>query len=71
MMNVIERFLKYVSYDTMSDPLSHSAPSSEKQLALAHELVKEMREIGIQEAHVDEYGIVYGWIPAIWILHQI
>ncbi len=64
MMNVIERFLKYVSYDTMSDPLSHSAPSSEKQLALAHELVKEMREIGIQEAHVDEYGIVYGWIPA-------
>ncbi len=64
MMNVIERFLKYVSYDTMSDPLSHSAPSSEKQLVLAHELVKEMREIGIQEAHVDEYGIVYGWIPA-------
>lgn len=64
MMNVVERFLKYVSYDTMSDPLSQSAPSSQKQLVLAQELVKEMQAIGIQAAHVDDNGIVYGWIPA-------
>lgn len=63
-MNVIDRFLTYVRYDTMSDPLSPSAPSSAKQLVLARELVKEMQEIGVSDAHVDEYGVVYGWIPA-------
>lgn len=63
-MNVVERFLKYVSFDTMSDPNSETVPSSKKQLVLAKELVNEMKEIGIQDAHVDEFGVVYGWIPA-------
>lgn len=63
-MNVVDRFLKYVSFDTMSDPSSDTVPSSKKQLVLAKELVEEMKELGIQDAHVDEYGVVYGWIPA-------
>lgn len=63
-MNVVDRFMKYVRFDTMSDPNSESVPSSAKQLVLAQALVEEMQEMGIEDAHVDEYGIVYGWIPS-------
>ena len=63
-MNVVERFLTYVKMESTSDPLSLDAPSTPCQLVLAQALVKEMGEIGIQDAHVDEFGIVYGWIPA-------
>lgn len=63
-MSVIDRFLKYVSFDTMSDPNSETSPSSAKQLILANALVEEMKEMGIQDAHVDDFGVVYGWIPA-------
>lgn len=63
-MNVIERFLNYVSYDTQSDPDSDTTPSSAKQLKLAQALVEEMKSMGIQDAHVDACGIVYGSIPA-------
>lgn len=59
-----ERFLRYVAYDTMSDEHAQSAPSSAGQLCLANLLVQEMKEIGIADAFVDEYGIVYGHIPA-------
>lgn len=61
-MNIEERFLKYVSYDTQSDEHSSTTPSSLKQLKLAEELVNEMKEIGIDDATLDEYGIVYGTI---------
>ena len=61
-MNVTERFLKYVGYDTESDPASTTTPSSLKQLTLAKALVEEMKEMGIQDAYVDTYGIVYGYI---------
>lgn len=61
-MNIEERFLKYVSFDTQSDEYSNTVPSTSKQLVLGKELVKEMLEIGIVDAHLDEYGIVYGTI---------
>ena len=61
-MNIEERFLKYVSFDTQSDEYSNTTPSTLKQLELGKELVKEMLEIGINDAHLDEYGIVYGTI---------
>ena len=61
-MNIEERFLKYVSYDTQSDEYSNTTPSTLKQLELGKVLVKEMLEIGIDDAHLDEYGIVYGTI---------
>ena len=63
-MNIEERFLKYVSFDTQSDPKSETAPSTMKQLELGKALVEEMKEIGIENAQLDEYGIVYGTIPA-------
>lgn len=58
MKNIVDRFLKYISFD--SDPNSNSSPSSSKQLLLANYLVEEMKEIGISNAFVDQYGIVYG-----------
>lgn len=63
-MQVQERFLKYVSFDTQSDPESITSPSSTKQLELAKYLVNEMKELGVKDAHVDAFGIVYGELPA-------
>ena len=63
-MNLLERFLKYVRYDTMSDPFSDSAPSTDKQNILADELVKDMLELGVADARVGKGGVVYGSIPA-------
>ena len=63
MKTVTERFLKYVSFDTMSDEFSETCPSSEKQKLLGAYLVQEMLEMGIADAHMDEHGYVYGTVP--------
>ena len=63
-MTVYERFLKYVSYPTTSDENNECCPSTEGQMVLAKELVKELLEIGVADARVDENGYVYGSIPA-------
>ncbi len=61
---VTERFLNYVTIDTQSDPHSTTFPSTEKQKDLGRILVKELLEIGISDAHLDEHGYVYATIPA-------
>ena len=58
-MSVIDKFLHYVSFDTQSDEHSTTAPSTMKQLDLAKELEKELHDLGIENAKVDPYGIVY------------
>ena len=63
-MTIYERFLKYVSYPTTSDENNEKCPSTEGQMVLAKELVKELLEIGVVDARVDEHGYVYGSIPA-------
>lgn len=63
-MTVTERFLKYVSFDTRSDPKSGTHPSSDKQLRLAKELALELDLMGLEEVYLDEQGYVYGMIPA-------
>ena len=63
-MTVYERFLKYVSYPTTSDENNECCPSTRGQMVLAEELVKELLEIGVADARVDEHGYVYGSIPA-------
>ena len=63
MTSVIDRFLKYVSFDTMSDENSETCPSSAKQKILGAVLVEEMKEMGILDAHMDENGYVYGTVP--------
>ena len=63
MQTVTERFLRYVSFDTKSDPNSETCPSTAKQKLLGAVLVEEMKAMGIQDAHMDEYGYVYGTVP--------
>lgn len=59
-----ERFLRYVQIDTQSDPNSPTIPSTEKQKDLSRILVKELQEMGVEDAEMDEYGYVYATIPA-------
>lgn len=63
MKSVTERFLKYVSFDTQSDEASETCPSTAKQKLLGEALVEEMKEMGIQDAFMDENGYVYGTVP--------
>ena len=59
-----ERFMRYVQIDTQSDPQSGTFPSTEKQKDLSRLLVKELLEIGVADAHMDEFGYVYATIPS-------
>ena len=63
-MKVEERFLKYVSYPTMSDESSETCPSSEKQLVLLSALRDELTEIGLSDVKMDENGYVTATLPA-------
>lgn len=64
MKTVTERFLKYVKVDTQSVPDAEIFPSSEKQKKLGKILVEELKEMGVSDAKIDQYGYVYGTIPA-------
>lgn len=59
-----ERFLRYVQIDTQSDPQSKSSPSTEKQKDLSKMLVEELKQIGLGDAHMDEWGYVYATIAS-------
>lgn len=61
-MKVHERFLNYVKIDTQSVPGGDEIPSSEKQKDLGNLLVQEMLSMGIEDAHMDENGYVYGTV---------
>ncbi|MCK1391008.1 peptidase T [Bradyrhizobium sp. 1] len=61
---VTERFLRYVTIDTQSDPASPRSPSTEKQKDLGRVLAAELKAMGVADAHLDDYGYVYGTIPA-------
>ncbi|WP_439368445.1 peptidase T [Bradyrhizobium sp. PMVTL-01] len=61
---VTERFLRYVTIDTQSDPESPRSPSTEKQKDLGRVLAAELKAMGVADAHLDDYGYVYGTIPA-------
>lgn len=59
-----ERFLRYVQIDTQSDPLSTSHPTTEKQKDLSRLLAEELKQAGLSDAHMDEWGYVYATIPS-------
>jgi tripeptide aminopeptidase len=64
MKTVLDRFLRYVRYDTQSDEASTSYPSTVKQLALLRDLAAELNALGLTDAAVDEFGYVMATIPA-------
>ena len=63
MSAVIDRFLRYVAFDTQSDEMSETCPSTDKQKVLGAALVEEMHAIGIKDAYMDENGYIYGTVP--------
>jgi tripeptide aminopeptidase len=64
MSDVLDRFLRYVRYDTQSDETSTTFPSTDKQLILLRALTDELRAIGLADASIDDYGYVMATIPA-------
>ncbi|MGI9533207.1 peptidase T [Lutimonas sp.] len=64
MEHIKERFLKYVSFDTQSDPSSSSTPSTEKQWDLANFLVEELKQIGLQDVSIDEHAYIMATLPS-------
>jgi tripeptide aminopeptidase len=62
--SIANRFMRYVQIDTQSNPKSGAHPSTEKQKNLSKILVEELKEIGITDAEMDEYGYVYATIPS-------
>src|SRR6188472_3984213 len=61
---VLERFLRYVAYDTQSREGASTYPSTSSQLVLLRDLVAELREMGVADAVMDEHGYVMATIPA-------
>ena len=61
---VLDRFLRYVVIDTQSDASSSAQPSTEKQKNLGRILEQELKQLGLEDAHLDEHGNVYATIPA-------
>ena len=64
MTTVIDRFLKYVKFDTESNPDTGITPSTPRQLVLAEELKKELEEIGLTEISLDDKGYIMATLPA-------
>lgn len=63
-MTALERFLRYVSYDTQSSETAQDTPSTPKQRLLGAELARELQALGLEGAHLAENGAVYAWLPA-------
>ena len=63
-MNLLERFLRYVSFDTQSDENSGVTPSTAKQMVFAQYLRSELEELGLEEVSLDELGYLYATLPA-------
>lgn len=55
---VVERFISYAQMDTQSNEDNETCPSTPGQMVLAHKLVEELKEIGMEEVQVDEHGYV-------------
>ena len=64
MESILTKFLRYISFDTASDPNSETQPSTQKQLALSMQLVRELHEMGVSNAQLDEHGYVMASIPS-------
>ena len=63
-MELLDRFLRYIKVYTTSDPQSDSVPTTDRQWDLAKILCGDLKEIGIEDAHISEFGYIYGSVPA-------
>ena len=60
----VDRFLKYVKYDTQSNEDSTTFPSDPKEIELSKALVEELKQIGLKDAAMDEFGYVMATLPS-------
>ncbi|MDO5482195.1 MAG: peptidase T [Bacteroidaceae bacterium] len=63
-MDIVERFLNYVSFDTQSSEETHTTPSTEKQRIFAQYLKEELIKEGLQDVELDELGYLYATLPS-------
>ena len=63
-MELIERFLDYVGYDTQSSETADTTPSTPKQLVFAEHLKNQLEELGLDDVYLDEHGYIYATLPA-------
>lgn len=63
-MELVERFLKYVGFDTQSSEEGEGCPSTDKQMFFARYLEQELKDIGMQDVSLDEHGYLYATLPA-------
>ena len=63
-MKITERFLKYVSFPTMSDETSDTVPSTAKQLVLSRAIADELIALGLEDVELDDMGYLYATLPA-------
>lgn len=63
-MTLVERFLKYVSFDTQSSEESGVTPSTDKQMVFARFLKTELEQLGLEDIELDEHGYLYATLPA-------
>lgn len=63
-MTLVERFLKYVSFDTQSSDESGVTPSTDKQMVFARYLKTELEQLGLEEIELDDNGYLYATLPA-------
>src|SRR3954452_5007375 len=61
--SAMDRFLRYAKIDTQSAEDQNTVPSTKKQFDLANLLAKELKDLGVQNVRVSEFGIVYGMVP--------
>ena len=65
MQHIIDRFFRYIKIDTQSDPFNEDVfPSTEKQWDLANLLVKELKEMGMQDVSIDEHAYIMATLPS-------
>lgn len=62
--HIIDRFVRYVTVDTESDPNSQTTPSSKKQWDLANALAQELKDIGMSEVHIDAHAYIMATLPS-------
>ncbi|MDE5634678.1 MAG: peptidase T, partial [Muribaculaceae bacterium] len=64
MTHIVDRFLKYVSFDTQSDELTNLTPSTPGQMIFAQYLEKELRELGLEDITLDDNGYLMATLPS-------
>ncbi|MEG1575069.1 MAG: peptidase T, partial [Bacteroidales bacterium] len=63
-MNVTDRFLRYVKFDTQSDELTNMTPSTPGQMIFSRELADELKKIGLKDVTLDDNGYIMATLPA-------